>query len=219
METTNTDRICLQVFAKVSAAISHEIKNTLSIINENAGLLDDFAHIAEQTGGVPSERILPITGTITKQVDRSNLLMKNMNMFAHSGDNRLAHANLADVLALVVALAGRQAAMKNLSISVDCPSDIPVFTYLFPFEALIYLTLSTLYNASANVSSVAIKATSEETDIKINFTTELMSGLTLERYPDENQRLLAEELQASCCHHEDNQFLLIVPARIAQNAA
>ena len=31
----------LQFFGKVSASISHELKNVLAIINENAGLLED----------------------------------------------------------------------------------------------------------------------------------------------------------------------------------
>ena len=30
-----------QFFGKMSASISHEIKNALAIINENAGLLED----------------------------------------------------------------------------------------------------------------------------------------------------------------------------------
>jgi hypothetical protein len=31
----------LQFFGKMTASISHEIKNVLAIINENAGLLED----------------------------------------------------------------------------------------------------------------------------------------------------------------------------------
>ncbi len=70
MEKTTTDRVCVQVFAKISAAISHEIKNTLSIINENAGLLEDFAQMADEDGGEsplsvcsPSQRPLPSRST------------------------------------------------------------------------------------------------------------------------------------------------------------
>jgi hypothetical protein len=32
----------LQFFGKMSASISHEIKNVMAIINENAGLLEDL---------------------------------------------------------------------------------------------------------------------------------------------------------------------------------
>lgn len=69
MEKSNTDRACVLVFAKISAAISHEIKNTLSIINENAGLLEDYAQMAEDGGESPwsesarSPRLLPNRST------------------------------------------------------------------------------------------------------------------------------------------------------------
>ena len=92
MEKPNTDRTCVLVFAKISAAISHEIKNTLSIINENAGLLEDYAQMVEHSGGgVAVERVRAVTQTIAKQVDRSNTIMKNLNRFAHSADTSLAH--------------------------------------------------------------------------------------------------------------------------------
>ena len=32
----------LQFFGKMTASISHEIKNVMAIINESAGLLDDY---------------------------------------------------------------------------------------------------------------------------------------------------------------------------------
>ena len=98
MEKTNTDRICVQVFARISASISHEIKNILSIINENAGLLDDFAQMADRDEGVAVERVRSVTGIIAKQVDRSNTIMKNLNRFAHSADTSLVHGNLEEVL-------------------------------------------------------------------------------------------------------------------------
>ena len=38
----------LQFFGKMTASISHEIKNVLAIINENAGLLEDLALMADR---------------------------------------------------------------------------------------------------------------------------------------------------------------------------
>ena len=37
----------LQFFGKMTASISHEIKNVLAIINENAGLLEDLALLSD----------------------------------------------------------------------------------------------------------------------------------------------------------------------------
>lgn len=43
MNDKAAETACITTFSKVTATISHEIKNALSIINENAGLLVDLA--------------------------------------------------------------------------------------------------------------------------------------------------------------------------------
>ena len=66
--------LCVEVFSKISATVTHEIKNTLSIINENAGLLNDFTMMAGEEGGVPSGQVDSATATIAKQVYFANVL-------------------------------------------------------------------------------------------------------------------------------------------------
>ncbi len=45
----------LQCFGSISASISHELKNALAIINENAGLLEDLSFMAEK--GLPLDPV------------------------------------------------------------------------------------------------------------------------------------------------------------------
>lgn len=211
MEKNNTDRTCVLVFAKISAAISHEIKNTLSIINENAGLLEDYAQMAEESGGVSLERIRAVTQTIAKQVDRSNIIMKNLNRFAHSADTCLAHGNLRETLSLVVDLTNRQAAMKNITITLECPPDIALSTYLISFESLIYLTLLALFQNSVEGGNLSIVATAEAPNVTLCFTVKLKEDNTLESYPDADQKLLADQLHASW-RIDNNLLFLTFPA-------
>jgi hypothetical protein len=213
MEKLNSDRICVQVFAKISAAISHEIKNTLSIINENAGLLDDYAQMAEQTGGLPIDRVLAITSTIAKQVDRSNMIMKNLNRYAHSGDTRLAHANLKDTLTLVTALASRQAAMKEISVTVDCLPDIAFFTHLMPLECLIYLTMLSLYEDCEAGNTLTLHGIEDQGNITVSFTIMEEKVIQPGTYPDDDQQLLAKLVSASY-RHEKNQLSIAFPGKI-----
>jgi light-regulated signal transduction histidine kinase (bacteriophytochrome) len=211
MESSTPDRVCVLVFAKISAAISHEIKNTLSIINENAGLLEDYAQMAEQTGGLPLDRVLSITQTIAKQVDRSNIIMKNLNRYAHSGDTSLAHANLQETLSLVVALASRQAAMKEISTTVECPPDIAICTHLISLESLIYLTLLTLYENCGAESSVTVGAVAKKENIIIHFQVEEKNVLLPGMFPDDDQQLLAEQI-GGIYHQEKNMLFFTFPA-------
>lgn len=213
MEKTTTDRTCVLVFAKISAAISHEIKNTLSIINENAGLLEDYAQMAEEGGGVSLERVRSVTETIAKQVDRSNTIMKNLNRFAHSADSCLAHGNLLETLTLVVALTNRQAAMKNITIKLECPPDIALSTYLISFESLIYLTLLTLFAKSVEGSTISLEVRDEAPNVALCFTVRLTDDSTLDGYPDDDQKLLAAQLKGSW-RTENNLLHLTLPAVI-----
>ena len=213
MEPINADRACVQVFAKISAAISHEIKNTLSIINENAGLLEDFTHMSEGAGGVPSDRVRAATEIIAKQVDRSNVIMKNLNRFAHSTDTYLAHANLGEMLSLVVALSNRQAAMKNITVHLDCTADIVVSTYLIYLESLVYLTLLTLVENSEDGSGLIIQVIDDAPDITICFKLKDEDDLSLIAYPDYDQKLLAEQIKASFTQ-DKNSLLLSFSANL-----
>jgi hypothetical protein len=213
MEKLNSDRICIQVFAKISAAISHEIKNTLSIINENAGLLNDYAQMAEQTGGLPLDRILSITEAIEKQVVRSNIIMKNLNRFAHSGDTSLAQANLKETLSLVIELSSRQAAMKEIGIMLECPPDIAVFTHLISLESLIYMTLLTFYDDCEAESALTVQGIKENTNISIHFKVEEKNILPPGRFPDDDQRLLAQQV-SGIYHQEKHRLCITFPARI-----
>lgn len=211
MEKSTPDRVCVLVFAKISAAISHEIKNTLSIINENAGLLEDYAQMAEQTGGLPLDRVLSITQTIAKQVDRSNIIMKNLNRYAHSGDTSLAHANLQETLSLVAALASRQAAMNEIRTTIECPPNIAIHTHLISLESLIYLTLLTLYENCTAGSTVTVAALAEKENIVIHFQIEEKNVLPPGMFPNDDQQLLAEQI-GGIYRQEKNMLCFTFPA-------
>jgi len=209
MEKSNSDRACVQVFAKICASISHEIKNTLSIINENAGLLEDFAQMAGENEGVSIERVQLVTQTIARQVDRSNTIMKNLNRFAHSSDSYLAQGDLGEVLALMVELTGRQAAMKNITTSLSCSPGITLFTYLITFESLIYLTILTLFQVGREGGTLAIEAKEVAANLSICFSIEQRDQLSLDNYPDQDQKLLLDQLRASCRSEKDRLYLTL----------
>jgi len=56
-----------QFFGKISASISHEIKNVLAVLNENAGLLEDLVLMAEKGAPFNQERAKSLAGSMRKQ--------------------------------------------------------------------------------------------------------------------------------------------------------
>lgn len=190
----NSERACVQVFAKISAAISHEIRNTLAIINENAGLLADYCQMPEYSDGVPVQQLCSLTTAIERQVERSQLIMKNLSRFAHSADNRLGQSKLDETLTLVLALIERQAAMKNITFSLDCPDHISIHTDLICLESLVYLTLLSLFESCEEGSVLKIGVREEQGRFAVTFTTEMMDEQFLTSYPDEDQKILVSQL-------------------------
>jgi len=123
----------LVFFGKMSASVSHEIKNCLAIINENAGLLEDFTLMAEQDMPLDPVRLKALSGKIKKQVRRANEIVKHMNQLAHSSDRPAQQADLGETLGLMCALAKRFAAMQGVSLQPVIPEQ-PVRVVTTPFR-------------------------------------------------------------------------------------
>jgi nitrogen fixation/metabolism regulation signal transduction histidine kinase len=208
--SAHTQEICLQVFAKASAAITHEIKNTLSIINENAGLLEDLAAMADDDAGIPSGHLLSATATIMKQVARSNVIMKNLNTFAHSADIPFTTVNLETTLQLLIALTDRQAAMKKAAVSAACPPDLVVHTRVFTFESLIYLALRRIYDVIASQSTLQLEAARDNSDIVISFSA-TGQPLPVLGAASDDEAALAGDIGATLAG-EQNRYVIRLPA-------
>ena len=125
----------IQFFGKMSASISHEIKNVLAVINENAGLLEDICCMADR--GKPGDiaRLKKIAGDVKDQVRRADRIVTAMSRFAHSADEPSTETDLGELTALLGLLAMRFAAMRGVEIKTLAPSD-PVLVTTFPFGLL-----------------------------------------------------------------------------------
>lgn len=133
------EHIGLAFFGRVSASISHEIKNALAIINENAGLLEDLALLAQQGVPLSSERLQRLSNAIRKQVERSDRIVKKMNRFAHSTDQTVQRIDLYQTLVFMADLCDRLTAMHQVTLTVASPEKpVIVTTDLFHLEHLIW---------------------------------------------------------------------------------
>jgi signal transduction histidine kinase len=130
----------LQFFGCMSASISHELKNALAIIKENAGLLSDYIHMMGKGMSVEPERFDKIAGRIEAQTHRADAIIKNLNQFAHSVDIPVKSVDLNEILDLLVALHRRPAAMRQVELEPR-PAVSPVTVTTNPFVLLNLLGL------------------------------------------------------------------------------
>ena len=188
----------LQFFGKVSASISHEIKNVIAIINENAGLLEDL--IARSEKGIPldPERLRTQANRIIKQVRRGDDIVKGMNRFAHSVDEPLRQTDVNDSLALTCALSNRFASMRGVALELDpSPTQVPIITNPFFLQNLIWLCLDFAMGSTGTGKAVSLKAGKTEGGAEIRFSKlEDLAAADIESFPGERETALLQALRA-----------------------
>jgi C4-dicarboxylate-specific signal transduction histidine kinase len=177
----------LQFFGKMSASISHEIKNALAIINESAGLLEDLSLRAEKGIPVEPERLKKQTSSILKQVRRTDGIIQNMNKFAHSIDEPLKTLDVTQTVTLMNNLSSRFAAMRGVVVAYQVPST-PMMIRTNPFflENLLWLCLDFAMNAAGTGKTINLLLEKAEGGVRVRF-------VPLERISATNGRELSEE--------------------------
>jgi C4-dicarboxylate-specific signal transduction histidine kinase len=152
-----TEETGLKFFGAVTASISHEIKNRMAIINEQAGLLEDFVRMAEKGRELNPERLMRLADSVKNQVAMSDGIIKNMNRFAHSVDVFWQAADLGELLLLIAALAKRTADNREVRLEVRPPeASLKAGTSSFYLMNLVWLCLEALMQQPGKDKSIVL---------------------------------------------------------------
>jgi C4-dicarboxylate-specific signal transduction histidine kinase len=126
-------------FGEISASISHEFKNVLAILNENTGLLDDLARMIERGVPVSPERLVRLSQSLSRNIERADGIVKNMNRFSHSADQPSEVVDLQEAVAFVARLGARIFDMKGARFELETTgSPVKVRTNRFFLENLVW---------------------------------------------------------------------------------
>ncbi|MBI5582236.1 MAG: histidine kinase [Deltaproteobacteria bacterium] len=185
-----------QFFGKMSASISHEIKNALAIINENAGLLEDLTLLAEQGRPIDPERLKKLARSVMKQIERTDGLVKRLNRFAHSADEPIKTIDLGETLELVVAVVQRLAGLKEARLELIAPRrPIPLATSPFLLENLIGGCLEFLLGLGVKAIQLVPEGTAEGARIRL-VGQSAFSTAPPAAFPTEKEKAFLEALKA-----------------------
>ncbi|MDD3313101.1 sensor histidine kinase [Pseudodesulfovibrio sp.] len=155
MDRFSTTRDGLRFFGRVSASVSHEIKNVFAVINESAGLIDDFTLMAEKGMPIQPERLKKAAGSILNQIRRGDAIIKNMNAFAHSIDEDVREVDLAELVGLTVALATRMADMKQVRLTLGDREPATLSANPFDLMRLLHSSIAAALDALAPGDTLA----------------------------------------------------------------
>ncbi len=188
----------LRFFGKVSASISHEIKNTLAVINENAGLLEDLTLMAEKGMELDPTRVRGLAKKILAQVQRSDGIVKNLNRFAHSIDETGKRVDVEETINFTALLAARLASGRDVTFTTISPEKpIHILTRPFFLKALIFRCLEIAMAAPDADKTIYLKPETNEAKIQIRLTgMDLKEAWNEGGFPTEEDRALLDFLEA-----------------------
>jgi signal transduction histidine kinase len=149
----------LEFFGTISASLTHEMKNSLAILTENTGLLEDLALMTEKGQPFDTERLKTLAGRIKKQIKRADGIVMKMNRFAHSIDEAEMRVDLIGILGFMATLVDRLAYMRGVTLQVKS-SGTPVQAKTAPFllETLIWRCLDRAMEAVGKGGTIELAA-------------------------------------------------------------
>lgn len=210
--TERTKLTGLPYFGKMMAGISHEIKNSLAIINENAGLIEDLSLMAKKGSPLDPERTGTIAGRIIRQIQRADIRVKKMNRLAHSVDNPVTEIDVAETLAFTLELGEKSLSALGIKVEVT-PLATPVIinTNEFLFMNLIWETLGYAVQGAARGETITIVICRNGNGVEFVFSpfVEILSTLTGNGEELSWDRAVAEALGADILPLADTRELVL----------
>lgn len=144
-------------FGKITAGITHEIKNVLAIIQESSGLMEDILAVTPDETFPHKDKFHTSLKRILGQIDRGVDITTRLNKFAHSPDQSPANVDLNDVSEQMVLLAFRFVRLKNVAIEAD-PHDASMIIKTHPvaLEMAIFESIEILLNALSSGGKITL---------------------------------------------------------------
>jgi C4-dicarboxylate-specific signal transduction histidine kinase len=142
----------VRFFGRITAGISHDLNNVLSIISEYSGLLGDLLEMAKQGQAADYQRLEGITEDVGRQVMRGKEIIRTLNRFAHSVDEPLRTFPLEALVSDIAGMSAHFAKLRNIRIEARLPSQpLSVSTDPFRLQRALFVCLWTLIeNQTAN---------------------------------------------------------------------
>ncbi len=117
MNSSDSDKAAFM--GRITAGVTHELKNVLAIIKESAGLMQDLLALSGDAQFPLREKFSKVLSNIGDQVVRGVDLASRLNTFSHLPDETSSGLDLNEVAVQVVFLSQRFARLKGISLNVQ----------------------------------------------------------------------------------------------------
>lgn len=205
-------RETLQYFKTMLPLFSHEAKNVLAVINENAGLMTDYILMAQKGKTLDLERLSSLSTSISKQVARFNTLITDVRQAAHGIDHNPQTVCLVQHVRQVSELLSTKAAMQSVQFHVSAMEE-PMLIHTRPLLLLhiMWVCLDYAMQTSEQGRHVGLSLEKRGENALV-----LMSGIDKLKpesittiMPDEQRNILLSALNAELAIDENEKTLLL----------
>jgi len=205
----------LAFFGRISASISHELKNIFAIISETAGLLSDLTALAEKGKKLDLHMFKTCSQDIEEEIQRGFVTIKKMNTFSHSMDTPLKKVNVMDVVELMINISGFLSYASKVRVNPPEDAAAMILTYPFRLQHLIYQALVFAFKTAGPEAEIQVSICPEKDgSSRITFSDfgELQAG----QFPVDEIIAIADSIEAKICVADDFQtFDIFVPEAIS----
>jgi light-regulated signal transduction histidine kinase (bacteriophytochrome) len=153
----------LAFFAKIGADITHEMRNVLSIVGENAGLLDDQLARARGRKVPDPEKLKKVAERIARQVKKGVEVMERFSQFAHAADEQTGSLDLTALVEGVAFLVQRHVRHLGGSLKTALPDhSVPVTTNPFCLQHALFRCLQMVWQYAEKSVPVTVELSNQE---------------------------------------------------------
>lgn len=211
----------LEFFGKITASVSHELNNVLSIINEYSGLLEDLMFACENGKSVEKVRIQQIAQNISEQIKRKKKIIKLLNRFAHRVDAKIINFNFYELLNDITRISQRFASLKKVNLEISLPEEQKSITNNpFDLQHTIFLIYELSLNYCSSNDMISIKTSKEESYAVINI---IIPRIVDEEVEKEKIKFISQlvksmhgEINILKIENEKQLFKLLIPVSILE---
>lgn len=109
---------------RMAASVAHEINNPLAIINEKTGLIKDLFVLKKQYAA--DEKLIALVDSVIASVRRAGKITKRLLTFARNLEASIERIVVGEVLDEVISFVEKEAALRNIAITVEVAQATPV---------------------------------------------------------------------------------------------
>ena len=126
------DWASLNFFTRVTASVTHEIKNELAVMNEQSHLIQEIITLVKEDRQPDPLRLASLIDRVIARIKRADDSVKRLNTFAHSADEIEKTVDAGITLTFMINIGQRLASLKGVSLVAE-PIDQAVSLTTSPF--------------------------------------------------------------------------------------